>query len=81
MTTSLEARARYLHDLTRLLVERARKARADRDAAPPSDRNVANAALFAFHEVVSLMQQQAVAFGIPLEELGLDGIDPERDLL
>lgn len=36
MTTPLEARAHYLHDLTRLLLERARKARAERDAAPAS---------------------------------------------
>ncbi|WP_214467820.1 hypothetical protein [Microbacterium flavescens] len=37
--------------------------------------------LFAYVEVISLMQQQAVAFGIDLTELGLDDIDPERDLL
>ena len=35
----------------------------------------------AYVEVVSLMQQQAVAFEIPLTELSLDGIDPERDLM
>lgn len=34
-----------------------------------------------FHRVVSLMQQQAEAFDIPLEELGLDGIDPDADLV
>jgi hypothetical protein len=28
-----------------------------------------------------LMQQQAIAFQIPLSDLGLDGIDPEKDLL
>jgi hypothetical protein len=35
----------------------------------------------AFCEVVSLMQSQADAFGIPFERLSLDGIDPETDLI
>ena len=35
----------------------------------------------AFHEVISLMQQQVQAFGIPLEDLGLDDIQPEKELL
>ena len=34
----------------------------------------------AYLEIVSLMQQQAGAFGIPLSDLALDGVDPERDL-
>jgi hypothetical protein len=33
-----------------------------------------------FHRVVSLAQQQAAAFGLELEELGLAGVDPNRDL-
>ena len=37
--------------------------------------------LMAFHEVVSLMQSQAAAFGITREEIGLAGIEPEVDLL
>jgi hypothetical protein len=35
----------------------------------------------AYGEVVSLMQQQAVAFQIPLERLGFDGHRPGKDLL
>lgn len=35
----------------------------------------------AFNEVVSIMQQQAEAFGIPLEELRPDDIYPDRDLV
>lgn len=35
----------------------------------------------AYYEVVSLMQQQAVAFGIEAQSLGLDDISPERDLI
>ena len=33
-----------------------------------------------FHRVLTLMQQQAEAFGIPLKEIGLEGIDPDVDL-
>ena len=35
----------------------------------------------AMHEVISLMQEQANSFGINLKEIGLDGIDPEQDIL
>ena len=34
-----------------------------------------------FHRVVSLMQQQAEAFNISLEAIGLDGIDADEDLV
>lgn len=34
-----------------------------------------------FHRVISLMQQQAEAFDIPFEGIGLDGIDPGEELV
>jgi len=34
-----------------------------------------------FHRIVSLMQQQAEAFGIPIDKIGLDGIDPNIHLV
>ena len=34
-----------------------------------------------YYAVLSLMHQQAQAFAIPLEDLALDGLDPDRDLL
>ncbi len=34
-----------------------------------------------FHRVVSLMQQQAEAFGIAYADIGLDGIDADEDLV
>jgi len=36
---------------------------------------------FALYEVISLVAQQADAFGIDRSDLGLAGVDPERDLL
>lgn len=35
----------------------------------------------AMYEVISLLHQQAQVFDIPLQDLGLDGIEPERDYL
>jgi hypothetical protein len=29
---------------------------------------------------LGVMQQQAEAFGIPLDEVALDGLDPDRDI-
>lgn len=35
----------------------------------------------ALYEVVTLMRNQAVAFGLTDEDVGLLGVDPERDVL
>ncbi len=35
----------------------------------------------AYSRVISLMLQQAESFCIPLPDLGLDGIDPNKDLM
>jgi hypothetical protein len=34
----------------------------------------------AYRFVLGVMQQQAEAFGIPLDEVALDGLDPDRDI-
>jgi hypothetical protein len=33
-----------------------------------------------FHRVISSLQQQAPAFGLEVRDVGLEGIDPDRDL-
>lgn len=70
----------YLRDLGHLLKAQALDAKAERDGASVEDREYATGRLMAYHEVVSLMQQQAAAFGVNLEALALDDITPERDL-
>jgi hypothetical protein len=76
------AHSLYLLDLGRLVSERASDAKHDKEAATGAeDGAYAAGRLMGLHEVVSLMQEQAVAFGIPLKDIGLEGIDPERDLL
>jgi hypothetical protein len=69
----------YLRDLGCLIRERALEAKAESHR----DRSdyFAMGRLTGYHEVVSLMQHQAAAFQIPLEQIALEGLDPERDLL
>ncbi len=77
-----DATVDYLRDLGDLVKRAALDARVKRDDLPPgADRAFEIGRLTAYYEVVTLMQQQAVAFGIGLDELALDDIDADRDLL
>jgi hypothetical protein len=71
--------ADYLRDLGDELRRRAEGAAAEARA----DRHDAflQGQASAFYSVVSLMQQQAEAFGLPIRDVRLDGLDAERDLL
>lgn len=73
--------ARYLLDLGRLLKEEAMQARQQAKGAPDDDKLFQEGRLLAYNEIVSLMQQQAIAFGLPLDSIGLQGIDPDADLV
>jgi hypothetical protein len=57
------------------------EATADRDRSPEGDRDYEVGHLMAYHAVVSLMQDQALAFGIDRAAIGLDDITPETDLV
>jgi hypothetical protein len=71
----------YLRDLGQLIKERARDAKGEKEAATGTDRyDYELGRLMALHEVVSLMQQQAEAFGLELSALALEDISPEEDL-
>ena len=68
----------YLSDLGPLLMDLARTARADADrTGDPFDRGRS----MGLYEAVSLVVQQADAFGLDRGDVGLEGIDPDRDLL
>lgn len=70
--TTLEA---YLADLGTIIKEKA-------DEAKKNDDNEYEIGYrMALYEVISLMCQQAEVFDIDLKDIGLDGIDPERDYL
>ena len=71
----------YIYDLGKLLKEKAREARRDKEMSSDGDDNYKIGYLMAFHEVIDLMKQQAVAFDIEQKDVGLEDIDPESDLL
>lgn len=73
----------YLYDLGPIIMERALEAKREKKTAPKnsSEHDYAAGRLMAFNEVISIMQQQAEGFDIPLEELRLDGVEPDRDLV
>jgi hypothetical protein len=68
----------YLRDLGFTLKEYALDAK---NRATTNENEFDSGYLAGYHRVISLMQQQAEAFGIPLEKLALDGIDPDQDLI
>jgi hypothetical protein len=74
--------AHYLFDLGLYIKERALDARRERDSLPKgsSEREFQSGRLLAFNEVISIMQQHAEGMDIPLADLRLDEIDPDRDL-
>jgi hypothetical protein len=76
--TSPQTLAHYLTDVVTLLLEEARAAKSD---ARRDNTEFARGRAFAHYAVVSLLCQQAKAFGIPPEDLGLTGVDPEADFL
>jgi hypothetical protein len=70
----------YLSDLGKLLREGAFQAKDARNAATGEQRMFEDGRLMAYNEVVSLLQQQARAFELSLEDVALEGIDPDNDL-
>ena len=71
----------YLFDLGRLVREYALAAVEERQKQKdPSSLEFYEGYILGFHRIVSLMQQHALAFGIELKDLQLEGIEPDRDL-
>jgi len=72
----------YLRDLGFLVKEMALDAKLARHASiGRDDEGVAIGRLAALRDVLSLMQQQAIAFGMELDEVSLGGIDAENDFV
>jgi hypothetical protein len=72
----------YLFDLGHELKQDALDARRERDSSPEGseERAFKSGRLLAFYEIISTMQNRAEGFGIPLSDLRLDDIVPDRDL-
>lgn len=80
--SSQDLAANYLLDLGGLVRELALQAKQEyQDKRSSEDAQFLLGRLGALHEVVSLMQQQAIAFSLSLKDVSLEGIDPDRDLL
>jgi hypothetical protein len=74
-----ELHAKYLHDLGHLLREQATAAARDRGCAKGTDDAAFQSGrAFAFYEVISLLVQQAEAFGLPLADIACESFEPER---
>jgi len=73
----------YLFDLGYEIKRSALGARQEKANANENseDRQFQSGRLMAYYEVVSLMQQQAAGFDIPLTDIRLDDIEPDRDLI
>jgi hypothetical protein len=65
-------------DVSRELVDKAKVAKAE---ATRSRSDYDKGRHYALYEVISLLAQQADAFGIDRKSVGLEDVDPERDLL
>ncbi len=71
----------YLLATNELLLGFAREAKRQADRTRNTEAGNFDAGyLTGFHRAISLMQQQAPAFGLSLNELGLEEMDPNRDL-
>jgi hypothetical protein len=68
----------FMRDCVYELVEKARTAKAAMDTTK-SDYDAGK--LMAFCDVISMLQQQARSFEIPLDTIGLGDINPDVDLL
>jgi len=72
----------FLHDVGGLLRDHARAAQAARDAARDDEERVfAQGRLFAYLEVVALLQHELDVFALDRDVMQLATLDPERDLL
>lgn len=71
----------YLRDIGALLKEMAFRAKLEAVSASEEERDLTLGRLMAMHDVISLMQQQADAFGLDAKDVGLEGISPEKDLV
>lgn len=77
-----DSAANYLLDFGGLVRELALRAKQEyEDQRSSADAQFLLGRLGALHEIVSLMQQQAIAFSLALKDVSLEGIDPDRDLL
>jgi hypothetical protein len=76
-----DTHANYLLEIGQLIREAGERAKKEAASAKGEEKLFQEGRLVAYYEVLSLMQHQADAFDLPLNDLALGGLDPERDLI
>lgn len=77
-----EAIYNYTNDSLFLIVELAKKAKSNFNSQQSTEnRDFKSGYLFAYYEIIALLQAQANVFDIPLDAICLGDIIPEVDLL
>jgi hypothetical protein len=72
----------YVHDLGVLIKEMALAAKADKGLAQRGEaESFATGYMAALYAVVTTMLRTAEGFHIPVDKLGLAGLDPDKDLI
>jgi len=71
----------YIKYMGLLLKERAKEAKLDADKPNEGFEDYNTGHLMAYYSVLSLLKNQASAFDVSQEEIGLADIDPDADLL
>lgn len=72
----------YIQEISCLLKDYARQAKVDADHPKESDSaDFNNGFLMAYHQVIAVMKNQADFFELTQEDIGLAGIEPEKDLI
>jgi len=65
----------YLQDLIPLIIENSKSLIKKQEQ---KNNDFVDGQIFAYYNILSLMQQQAVAFGIDLKEIGLQELEIEK---
>ena len=72
----------YLYDLGYELRDRALQAKdAAAKARGTKDEEFERGRAWAYYEVLSLMVMEAESFQLPIDDLHMDGLNPDRDLI
>ncbi len=71
----------YVKEVFSLIKTDAKKAKLESENSKTEDAKYNSGYLMAYHMVISRMKSQVWVFGLDEAALGLDDIDPERDLL
>ena len=71
----------YLVDLISIIKKQAKEAKLEADHPKKGYESFNNGYLMAYHTVIEFMKNQTEVFSIDQADIGLDYIEPERDLL